>query len=293
MGTLLEIFEVYLTEHKRLAKNTIESYMRDIRFLGNYLESIGIEDYTNASTIDILTYSIYLKKEGKSNATISRSIASIRTFYGYLHNNGYIDTNPALELESPKSERKIPNVLTLDQVDALMAKPDISTPKGIRDKAMLELLYATGIRVTELITLSLSDINISMGYIKCKSGNKSRVVPMGSLASRAVETYIRDSRPKMIKSNEETLFVNYFGKGMTRQGFWKIIKKYTNELDIDNTITPQTLRHSFALHLVQNGADIKSVQEMLGHSDASTTQIYMEMSNSKIKEVYSKAHPRA
>jgi integrase/recombinase XerD len=293
MKALQEAFNVYLTEIRKLSKNTVESYRRDLNIFGQYLTANGMNDYKAATHIDLLAYTIALKKEGMANATISRKIASLRTFYGFLHHNGYISSNPALELEAPKAERKLPNVLTLAQVEQLIEMPDNRTAIGKRDKAMIELLYATGIRVTELVSLSLSDVNINMGYIRCKSTQKSRVVPMGTMASKALDQYIHHGRCKLVSEDEEALFVNYYGKRISRQGFWKIIKQYTETLDVAHEITPHTLRHSFALHLIQNGADLKSVQEMLGHSDVSTTQIYLEMSNAKIKEIYSKAHPRA
>ena len=243
--------------------------------------------------MDLLTYVIYLKKNGKANATISRNIASIRNFYSFLQQKGYISLNPSTELEAPKMDRKMPQVLTLSEVERLLSKPDLRTAIGKRDKAMIELLYATGIRVTELISLTLADVNTAMGYIKCKGTSKTRVIPLGSMASKAIDVYLKDGRGFLITSEEDALFVNYYGKQLTRQGFWKVIKRYSDEAGIHKSITPHTLRHSFAFHLVQNGADLKAVQEMLGHSDVTTTQIYLEMSNSKLRDIYEKTHPRA
>ncbi|GAU76977.1 site-specific tyrosine recombinase XerD [Fusibacter sp. 3D3] len=293
MSGYITEFEVYLTDHKNLSANTLEAYKRDLRYFGIFIEEQQLGDYLQISQVDAIAYVSYLKKQGKANSTIQRNVASLRTFYSYLHNKGYISHNPTLDIEAPKAERKMPNVLTLIEVEKLIAKPDLRTSIGKRDKAMIELLYATGIRVSELVSLNLSDINTNMGYIRCKNNGKSRVVPLGSLASKAVEVYIKDGRSKIVTEDEEALFVNYYGKRITRQGFWKVVKRYTEALDIRKSITPHTLRHSFALHLIQNGADIKAVQEMLGHSDVSTTQIYLEMSNSKIRNVYEKTHPRA
>lgn len=286
-------YETFLTEHKKLSVNTLQSYQRDLKFFGEYLGTIGVDCFLNAAHVDLMTYIIQLKKMGKANATVSRSIASLRTFYSFLHQKGYVDSNPTLELEAPKMDRKQPQVLSLSEIERLLSKPDIRTTIGKRDKAMIELLYATGIRVSELISLTLSDINTSMGYIKCKSQSKTRVVPLGTMASKAVDIYLKDARGHLINGDEDTLFVNYYGKKLTRQGFWKVVKRYSDEAKINKTITPHTLRHSFAFHMVQNGADLKAVQEMLGHSDVSTTQIYLEMSNAKLRDIYEKTHPRA
>jgi integrase/recombinase XerD len=286
-------FESFLRDQRKLSSNTIVSYKRDLKYFGQYLKNQNIDHYKDAVNVDLLKYVISLKKSGKAAATLSRNIASIRTFYGFLHNKGYIKDNPSLELEAPKAEKKIPAVLTLQEVEKLISKPDTRTSIGKRDKAMIELLYATGIRVSELIAMNLSDVNTTMGYIRCSSNSKTRVIPLGSMASKAVDAYLNLARSQMISEDNEALFVNYYGKRMTRQGFWKVVKRYSEEAGINKSITPHTLRHSFALHLVQNGADLRAVQEMLGHSDVTTTQIYLEMSNSKIKDVYEKAHPRA
>lgn len=286
-------YEVYLVEHKKLSDNTLQSYRRDIKFFGHYLATQGIECYLGVSHVDLLTYMIHLKKIGKANATISRTVASLRTFYSFLHNKGYLEINPSTELEAPKMDRKLPQVLTLAEVERILAKPDLRTSIGKRDKAMIELLYATGIRVSELISLSLSDVNTAMGYIKCKNHTKARVIPLGTMASKAIDMYLKDGRGYLVNGDEDALFVNYYGKKLTRQGFWKVVKRYSDEAGINKSITPHTLRHSFAFHLIQNGADVKAVQEMLGHSDVATTQIYLEMSNSKLRDIYEKTHPRA
>ncbi|MDH8677069.1 site-specific tyrosine recombinase XerD [Fusibacter bizertensis] len=294
MKSYINEYERYLSEHKKLSENTLLSYKRDLKFFGRYLEEYNVtSSFLTVSQVDLMTYVIYLKKSGKANATISRFVASLRTFYSFLHHRGFIESNPSLELEAPKLDRKMPQVLTLPEVERLLARPDIRTSIGKRDKAMIELLYATGIRVSELISLTLSDVNTTMGYVKCKGSNKTRVIPLGSMASRAIDIYLKDGRTHMVSGDEEALFVNYYGKKLTRQGFWKVIKRHSEEAGIHKSITPHTLRHSFAFHLVQNGADLKSVQEMLGHSDVATTQIYLEMSNSKLRDIYEKTHPRA
>ncbi|MDN5352208.1 MAG: integrase/recombinase XerD [Clostridiales bacterium] len=293
MENHLRNFQTFLIEHKKLSDNTVESYERDLKFFKNFLFEKNIQSFENVSYADLLSYINRLKAQGKANATLSRNITSIRNFYGFLHNNGYITHNPALELDAPRSERKMPAVLSLQEVERLISSPDSKTAIGKRDKAMIELLYATGIRVSELVALNLSDINTTMGYIRCRSGSKARVIPLGNMASKAVELYLEDGRGHLVNEDEEALFVNYSGNRISRQGFWKVIKRYSEAAGIEKSITPHTLRHSFALHLVQNGADLKAVQEMLGHSDLSTTQMYLEMSNVKIKEIYEKTHPRA
>ncbi|KNF07423.1 tyrosine recombinase XerD [Gottschalkia purinilytica] len=288
-------FANYLESEKELSTNTIECYIRDLKQFTNYLEDNNLADILNVSKTLILTYLMHLQKQGKSISTVSRNIASLRSFYQYMLNEGVISKDPTINLQSPKQEKKVPNILTPNEIEILLDQPDINTSKGIRDKSMLELLYAAGIRVSELISLKVSDVNLDLGYICCsKSNSNERVVPIGKIAVEILTIYINDHRDKFLKdNNEESLFLNYHGKKLTRQGFWKIIKSYTKKANIDKTITPHTLRHSFAVHLLQNGADLRSVQEMLGHSDISTTQIYTLVTKNRIKEVYKKAHPRA
>ena len=234
-----------------------------------------------------------MEKEQFAPSSISRSIASIRAFFQYLCQKSGWKENPAETLKAPKIEKKMPGILTVEEVDLLLQQPKANTAKGIRDRAMLELLYATGIRVSELIHLTLKDLNLKLGYITCSGSDKERVIPFGSAARRAVEHYIEGAREELIGGKpNELLFVNCSGKAMSRQGFWKVLKSYAAAAGIQQDITPHTLRHSFAAHLVQNGADLKSVQEMMGHSDISTTQIYMNMNVNKIRDVYMKAHPR-
>ncbi|AOY77087.1 site-specific tyrosine recombinase XerD [Clostridium formicaceticum] len=294
MNQFISNYVEYLANEKQLSNNTLESYVRDVKQYLTYLSENEVEDIAYTSKTTIITYLVYLQNKGKAVSTISRSIASIRCFYQYLLQNKIVLKDPTLNLESPKTKKKLPSILTLNEVDALLNQPEESTHKGKRDKAMLELLYATGIRVSELISLSMDDINIDLGFVKCTTGSRERVIPIGSVALDALNNYLENARNLFIKNEKENLlFLNMQGGQLTRQGFWKIIKAYTKQLSIAKPITPHTLRHSFATHLVQNGADLKSVQEMLGHSDISTTQVYANLTKNKIKDVYNKTHPRA
>lgn len=294
MYEIITDFSNFLTTEKNLSANTLESYKRDIKQYINYLTENNIKNLAITTKTTIITYLIYLQNKGKATSTISRNIASIRCFYQFLLMNNQVTKDPTSNLESPKTEKKAPSILTLTEIDTLLNQPEATSTKGIRDKAMLELLYATGIRVSELISLTIDDLNLEMGYIRCTTGSKERVVPFGSVALQALKDYIEEHRKYLVKTKSEIiLFLNCQGKPLTRQGFWKIIKSYTKKANIEKTITPHTLRHSFATHLIQNGADLKSVQEMLGHSDISTTQVYMNLSKNKIKDVYNKTHPRA
>jgi len=294
MEQLISSFAAYLETEKKLSQNTLESYKRDICQYLTYIDNYDIGDISLTNKTTVITYLLSLQKNGKAVSTISRSLASIRSFYKFLLLNKLIEIDPTINLETPKIERKVPNTLTLDEVDTLLSQPLENTNKGARDKAMLELLYATGIRVTELISLNTDDVNLDLGFIKCNNNSKERVIPLGSVALNSLTVYINNHRLSFLKNkNEQSLFLNYYGNRLTRQGFWKIIKAYTEQAKIGKTITPHTLRHSFATHLIQNGADLKSVQEMLGHSDISTTQIYTQLMKNRIKEVYKKTHPRA
>lgn len=290
----IDSFLSYLDNEKELSVNTLESYKRDIRQFDAYLKDHNLSLEKVTKTI-IITYLIYLQKIGKATSTISRNLASIRCFYQFMLHSRYIETDPSSNLESPKVEKKLPSVLTKKEVEQLLEQPTPNDAKGSRDKAMLELLYATGIRVSELVSLSLDDIDINGGMILCKnSDSKVRSIPIGNIALKYLRLYINDFRKKLSPDAEDTaLFLNFHGKKMTRQGFWKIIKYYTGKAKISKTITPHTLRHSFAVHLIENGADLQVIQEMLGHSDISTTQIYSKLNKNKVKEVYSKTHPRA
>ena len=293
MEKVLKDFAQELKEDKKLSDNTLESYTRDIRKFLIYLSENNL-DFKSVKKTNIIAYILYLQKAGRATSSISRSIASIRAFYKMLIKNNIVLKDPTLNLESPKSEKKIPQVLSVGEIEKLLSLPNTSEPKGIRDKAMLEILYATGIRVTELINLNIQDANLEIGFIKC-NGNKERIIPMGRAAIDILKVYISEYRGKLLnKDSEQALFLNFHGERMTRQGFWKIIKHYASIANINKVITPHTLRHSFAAHLIENGADIKTVQEILGHSDISTTHIYSFASNDEeLREVYKKSHPRA
>jgi integrase/recombinase XerD len=290
----LEKFEAYLTDEKKASKNTLSSYLRDIRQLGSYLSFHTDFGYTEAGEEELGEYINWLKSNGKSVATVSRAIASIKNFYGFLVSVGAVEHNPAGKLVPDKSTQKLPQILTSKEVELLLEQPECTDMKGYRDRAMLELLYATGIRVSELIALDVSDANLSAGVIRCRGRDKERIIPLYPAAIRALSEYVEFIRPQMISSpDEQSLFVNVSGERMSRQGFWKIIKSYQAKAKIDKDITPHTLRHSFAAHLLENGADLRSIQEMLGHADISSTQIYSQLVKKQLKDVYNKAHPRA
>ena len=286
-------FIEYMHNTKGTSKNTEVSYERDLKKMEKFLSDEGIGTVCEVTPTVLNSYELYLERKGFAASTISRNIASIRAFFQFCCQKGEIRENPAEILKAPKIEKKVPGILTVKEVDLLLDQPNANTAKGLRDKAMLELLYATGIRVSELISLKMNHINLNMGYITCESSDKERVVPFGNSAKKAVKAYLETSREILLSGKEsDFLFVNCSGKSMSRQGFWKVLKSYATSAGIEQDITPHTLRHSFAAHLVQNGADLKSVQEMLGHSDISTTQIYLNMNAHRIRDVYLKAHPR-
>lgn len=294
MEALTKQYVSFLENEKGLSDNTLQSYRRDIEQYIGYLQDLNITSFRNTSKTTVIAYLLNLQKKGRATSTISRNLASIRSFYQYLNKINEIENDPTANLESPKVEKKLPQILSPKEVELLLDQPQCIDLKGYRDKAMLEVLYATGIRVTELISLDISDANLEMGFIKCKNGIKERTIPLGSIAVNALSTYISKARGLMILNpKEEALFVNVNGRRLTRQGFWKIIKIYKNQAKINKEITPHTLRHSFAAHLLENGADLRSIQEMLGHSDISSTQIYTQLAKNRIKEVYKKTHPRA
>lgn len=289
----IEEFIDYLHNTRGTSKNTEVSYQRDLRKLEKYLTEGGFETAEQITSTVLNSYVLYMERKNFAASSISRSIASIRAFFQYLTNKYGWKENPAEKLKAPKIEKRMPGILTIEEVDLLLKQPKGNTAKGIRDRAMLELLYATGIRVSELISLKVKDINLKLGYLTCSGGEKERVIPFGSTAKQAVEQYMEGARDQLLGDQEsDFLFLNCSGKSMSRQGFWKVLKGYASSAGIQQDITPHTLRHSFAAHLVQNGADLKSVQEMMGHSDISTTQIYMNMNIHKIRDVYMKAHPR-
>lgn len=290
----LEIFRSYLVDVKKASSNTLSSYMRDVRQFGEYLDSHEDVDFVEADEEILCNYIDWLREAGKSVATVSRNIASLKSFYAQLLSNGIVEANPTGKLVPDKATQKLPQILTSKEVELLLEQPECSDLKGYRDRAMLELLYATGIRVSELISLNVSDVNLNVGVIRCVSHDKERFIPLYPAAIRALAEYVEIVRPQMIATpDEESLFVNVSGERMSRQGFWKIIKTYQNKAHIEKTITPHTLRHSFAAHLLENGADIHAIQEMLGHADISSTQIYSQLVKKQLKDVYNKAHPRA
>ena len=289
----LAAYERYLTTEKHASANTVSSYMRDLRQFASYagVRQLKAENITQTN---VSTYLDFLSGQGKSPATVSRSLASIKGFFSYLIAQGIREDNPALHIATAKAEKKLPQVLTGKEVERLLAQPKCTDMKGYRDKAMLELLYATGIRVTELISLNVTDVNLAGSFIRCESKNKERIIPLYPAAVDALAVYMQNIRPKMIADIDETaLFVNVNGDRMSRQGFWKIVKSYQEKAHIDKDITPHTLRHSFATHLLENGADLHSIQEMMGHSDISSTQVYAQLVKQHLKSVYNKSHPRA
>ena len=291
---LLRRYETYLREEKRASTNTLSSYLRDLRQFSEYLAARRLNDLRKVKPDGIKDYVAWMTDKGKSAATVTRSVASIKSFYAYLLERGEIKANPAKDTAAVKVERKYPEILTGKEVELFLDQPRCVDPKGYRDHAMLELLYATGIRVTELISLNEADVSLSAGFIHCESKGKERIIPLYSTAIKALSDYIRDIRPRLISDPEEkALFVNMNGERMSRQGFGKIVKHYQETAQIDKEITPHTLRHSFAVHLLENGADLRSIQEMLGHADISSTQIYTHVVKKQLKDVYHKAHPRA
>ena len=290
----LAYFEKYLVEERNSSANTLSSYLRDIRQLGQYMDEYLPHWLINADESDLLDYIGWMKNYGKSAATVSRCIASIKNFYLMLYQHNLIEVNPAARIVADKIAPKLPQILTNEEVELLLSQPKCVDAKGYRDKAMLELLYATGIRVSELIDLDITDINLNAGVIRCHSRKKERMIPVHAKAVSAVRHYMEKVRPYMIaEPDERSLFVNISGERMTRQGFWKIIKYYQKKADIQKDITPHTLRHSFAAHLLENGADIHAIQQMLGHADLSSTQLYTQVINKQLKDEYNKAHPRA
>lgn len=282
----------YLKRIKSISKNTEVSYKSDLIKLWKFLEGQGIVDVKKITSTNLNSFILFLEKSGRASSSISRCIASIKAFFQYLLEVDKIDKNPSTKLKPPKVEKKSPEVLSVEEITSLLEQPTRNSPKEIRDKAMLELLYATGIRVSELISLMITDINMQMDYIVCKENSKERVIPFGTQAKLALVDYFKNSRDKLMKEENGSLFTNYAGKPMSRQGFWKIVKYYAEKAGIKSEITPHTFRHSFAVHLLENGANVHAVQEMLGHSDISTTQNYITLNKNRLRDVYAKAHPR-
>ena len=291
---IVDKFADYLEKEKRVSENTIEAYVRDIYHFSDFVAMRKINDLKDVTNTEVVAYLMMLKNENKSKSTLNRKLASIRTFYNYLIKIKAIKDNPALNIKTPKVERKEIEYLSIEDIERLLELPDDSE-KGIRDRAILELLYATGIRASELIEMKLSDVNLRMGFIKCSGEHsKARIIPMGRPCRQAVENYVYDVRDKMLKGHQnDILFINYIGEKMTRQGLWKILKEYGELLNIDIELTPKAIRNSFAVHMLQNGADLKSLQELMGHEDITATQVYLAVTKNRIKDVYDKAHPRA
>ena len=295
MLDLIHAYENYLTKVKQASNNTVSSYIRDIRQFSEWLRQEEELEVLNASQQNIGDYLTYLQKQGKSGATVSRALASLKNFYSYLVSTGFLESSPVAEnIHVDRGEKKLPQILTGKEVELLLAQPSCVDPKGYRDKAMLEVMYATGIRVTELIDLNVEDVNLELGVLKCGSAKKSRVIPLYPAALRALSVYIKEVRLLLVADPQESaLFVNVGGARMSRQGFWKILKFYQAKAGIEKEITPHTLRHSFAVHLLENGADLGSLQELMGHSDISSTQMYTHLINQKLKSVYDNCHPTA
>lgn len=293
MIEIIEEYEGFLIDVKHASKNTVSSYMRDIHQFASFLETRSIS-VLDANRDTISGYIQTLQEAGKSAATISRCLASLKSFYQFAVSQGAVTSNPVVNIHVERAEKKLPQILTGKEVELLLDQPKCTDLKGYRDKAMLELLYATGIRVSELINLNVTDVNLPGEFIKCATNSKMRIIPIYPAAVKALGEYIEDIRPKMVADmQEESLFVNVSGERMSRQGFWKIIKFYQEKAQIEKDITPHTLRHSFAAHLLENGADLRSIQEMLGHSDISSTQIYAQLVKQNLKSVYNKYHPKA
>ena len=293
MEEQLNLFFEFLENDKKVSSNTLQSYKRDLKQFEKYIQEKG-EDYSKITDEGIKTYIKYMQEIGKKPSTISRGLASIRSFYQYEVKEQKIEKDPTEGIQSPKIEKRVPSVLTSNEVALLLEQPKNVDLKGTRDKAMLEFAYATGMRVTEIISLNIEDVDLERGYATCRNGKKERTVPLGNISLKALKDYVQNARDVMIKDkNEKALFVNVNGQRLTRQGFWKIIKYYKEQAHIEKDITPHVLRHSFATHLLQNGADLKSIQTMLGHSDILSTQIYMQFQDETLKNVYKKAHPRA
>ena len=293
MEKQIKQFLDFLQNEKRVSNNTLQSYSRDIHQYENYLSQNHI-NYVKVDNKKINEYLKHLQDLKKKTSTISRNLASIRSFYQYLIRIKKIKHDPTENIQSPKVEKRVPSVLTSEEVEKLLSQPKDVDLKGTRDKAMLEVAYATGMRVTEIISLDIEDVNLEEGFIYCRAANKQRSIPLGSISIAALREYILDARPIMIKDeNEKSLFVNVNGKRLTRQGFWKIVKFYKEQAHIDKDITPHILRHSFATHLLQNGADLKAIQTMLGHSDISSTQVYTQFQDAGLRDIYRRTHPRA
>ena len=294
MEQQLDNFIHYLEAVRKSSRNTILSYKRGLEKFAAFLDAQAVVDLTDVNETTMNAYILMMEQKQFATSTISRNIAALKSFFDYLERYENHQGNPAARLKAPKIEKKAPEVLTVAEVTRLLEQPAGRNNKELRDKAMLELMYATGIRVSELVSLTIDDINVQAGYIRCSERGRERIIPIGSVARISLRQYLKQARPAMISDDSSAiLFPNYSGQPMSRQGFWKILKQYAAKAGIESDITPHTLRHSFAAHLLENGADLRSVQEMLGHSDISTTQIYLKMNTGRIRDIYSHTHPRA
>lgn len=295
MLDLIHAYEIYLSKVKQAPENTVSSYMRDIRQFSQWMQECEKTDVLGATQLNISDYLSFLQEQGKSGATASRTLASLKNFFAYAVSTGFLEQSPvSAQIHVDRGEKKFPQILSGKEVEQLLAQPVCVDSKGFRDKAMLEVMYATGIRVTELIDLNLEDVNLELGVLHCGSSKKSRTIPLYPAALRALSVYIKDVRGLMVSDpSERALFVNVGGARMSRQGFWKLLKFYQAKAGIEKVITPHTLRHSFAVHLLENGADLGSLQELMGHSDISSTQMYTHMIDQRLKTVYNKCHPKA
>lgn len=293
MENMIPDFITYLTQVKNSSKSTMSSYERDLKRMVAFLDGKGVHELKDVTATSLNSYILFLEREGFSTATVSRNVASMKAFFHYTYECRALEEDPTKQIKAPHIDKKAPEVLTVEEVERLLFTPSLNTPKGIRDKAMLELLYATGMRVTELISVRTFDLNLKLSYLVCRDDDKERVIPFGNAAREALLNYMGEVRESFLKGNEsDYLFVNCSGKPMSRQGFWKLMKQYAEKAGIKTDITPHTIRHSFAAHLVQNGADLKAVQEMMGHADIATTQIYMNIAVDEVRNAYRKAHPR-
>jgi len=295
VGENFDRFTEYLKKTKKMSRNTQEAYRRDILDFFKFIREKDIADDTQVSNTEIVSYLLKMKSGGLSSATVNRRLASVRSYYSFMCRSGLMQTDPTDNIKSPRIERKEIEYLTIEEVDRLLASP-ADDAKGSRDRAMLELMYATGIRVNEAVAANVEDVNLRIGFFTCPGNSgKARIIPIGRPARAAAEKYIFETRAELIRDNKEerALFVNYYGKRMTRQGLWKILKEYGKKAGIADKLTPHSLRNSFAVHMIQNGADLKSLQELLGHEDISATQIYLSVTKNKIKDVYDRTHPRA
>ncbi len=293
MENAIQDFINYLHRTKKASRNTEVSYRRDLRKMAQFLANERVDEVSGVTPTQLEAYILYIERENFASSTVSRSVASIRAFFQYLFREGLIREDISEELHPPRVEKKTPEILSVEEVDLLLAQPDTKTPKGLRDRAMLELLYASGMRVSELVHVRLSDINLLLGYVTCRESGKERNIPFGNICKKALSRYLQEARESFLEGKDtDIFFTNCSGGTMSRQGFWKMLKGYAASAGITGDITPHTLRHSFAAHMLQNGADIKSVQEMMGHSDISTTQVYVSLNANKMRDVYMKTHPR-